>query len=628
LAVGLLVVLVATTFGVLLPAVGEAEEPGGLSGTVTAEGGGALEGVDVCVYVYGSPTLGALVECKLTGATGTYEFTGLAPGEYAVEFTPPAPAEYFTQYFSGATSAGGATPVLVAAEAVTPNIDASLVRKPPPGPGKIRGKVTAEDTGLPIANVTVCATPVVSGGSTCEVTASTGEYEIGGLIAGEYTVEFTPPAPAEFFPQFYSGATSVGGATHVSVAAETTTPSVNAGLARRPPTKITGTVSAEGGGLFANVEVCVYVYGSPTLGALIECKLTGAGGTYEFVGLAPGQYTVEFNPPAPAKYLTQFYAGAGSALQATPVSVTPETTTPNINATLVKKPPSGPARISGTVTAEGAGPVEGVKVCIKQVGAAQPLCELTASNGGYNFGGLATGEWGITFNAQGTGKDLLSLAYPNKEIWETPTPITLTPGAEETIDVALRIGGQISGTVRLAATGAPVAGVRVCLTESAEFAALACLTTPLNGRYSFLAVWPGSFKVVFSAAAADFPDASPIADPYSTQWWSGQATYATAVPIAVVPPTPITGVDASLTPIPAVTPTTPASTTTTTPTVPTTSTTVAPPAVVTVSAAKTAAKRLKCRTGFTKRKVKGKPRCVKLQKHRKKSDHRKPKKSA
>ena len=246
---------------------------------MTAEGGGALESVDVCAYVYGSPTLGALVECKLTGPTGTYEFTSLAPGEYAVEFTPPAPAEYFTQYFSGATSAGGATPVVVAAETVTPNIDAALVRKPPPGPGKIGGKVTAEGTGLPIANVTVCATPVVSGGSTCEVTAATGEYEIGGLTAGEYTVEFTPPAPAEFFPQFYAGATSLTGATRVSVAAEATTPNINAALTKVPPTKITGTVSAEGGGLFANVEVCVYVYGSPTLGALVECKQTGAGGT-------------------------------------------------------------------------------------------------------------------------------------------------------------------------------------------------------------------------------------------------------------------------------------------------------------------------------------------------------------
>jgi hypothetical protein len=623
-----LALLAAIVLAATLPAAGEAEEPTGLGGTVTAEGGGGLEGAEVCVYVYGSPTLGALVECKQTGAGGTYEFIGLAPGEYGIEFIPPAPGEYFSQYFSGATTEGAATPVVVAAETVIPNINAALVRKPPPGPGKIAGKVTAEDTGLPIGNVTVCAAKVGGVGSACEITASSGEYEIGALTAGEYTVEFTPPAPAEFFPQFYSGASSVGGATHVLVAAETTTPNIDAALVRRPPTKITGTVSAEGGGLFANVEVCVYVYGSPTLGALVECKLTGSSGTYEFVGLAAGQYTVEFNPPAPAKYLTQFYAGAGSAVQATPVTVAAETTTPNINATLVKKPPSGPARISGTVTAEGGGPAEGVKVCIKQVGAVQPLCELTASNGGYTFGGLATGEWGITFNAQGTGKNLLSLAYPNKEIWETPTPITLTPGAEETIDVALRIGGQISGTVRLAATGAPVAGVRVCLTESAEFAALACLTTPSTGRYSFIAVWPGSFKVVFSAAAADFPDASPIGDPYSTQWWSGQPTYGTAVPIAVAPPTPITGVDASLAPIPAVTPSAPSSTTTTTPAATTTSTTVAPPLVVIVAAAKTASKKLKCRTGFTKRKVKGKPRCVKLQKHRKKGNHRKAKKSA
>src|SRR6185312_4953215 len=147
-----------------------------------------------------------------------------------------------------------------------------------------------------------------------------------------------------------------------------------------------------------------------------------------------------------------------------------------------------------------------------------------------------------------------------------------------------------------------------CLTESAEFAALACLTTPTTGLYRFIAIWPGSFKVVFSAAAADFPDANPIADAFSTQWWSGQSTYAMAAPIVVAPPATISGVDASLTPTPIVTtPTTP-TTATTTP-----ATSAPAPAAVAVSAAKTTRK-LKCKSGYAKRKVKGKLRCVKLKK--------------
>ena len=60
-------------------------------------------------------------------------------------------------------------------------------------------------------------------------------------------------------------------------------------------------------------------------------------------------------------------------------------------------------------------------------------------------------------NAQSTGKNLLSMAYPNKEFWEPPTPVTLAPGENKVIDVPLRTGGQISGTVRSAATGAPAA---------------------------------------------------------------------------------------------------------------------------------------------------------------------------
>lgn len=492
---GCLAVLAAFASSFVVPAIGGADETGGISGTVSGEGGGALEGVNVCAFSSASPS--APIACQTTNSAGTYEIVGLAAGQYTVEFTPPALGEYLPESNSD---------VNVTAEAVTTGVDATLAKKPPPA-----------------------------------------------------------------------------------------------------PTKITGTVTAEGAGPFQEVEVCLY--GSSSQSAPIECKLTDSSGNYEFTGMAAGQYTVGFTPPGPAEYLSQFYLGAASADQATPVPVAAETVTSNINATLAKRPPSGPARISGKVTTESGAAVAGVKVCAQQVGGAGPLCELTDSTGGYVFAALPTGEWGVTFNAQATGKNLLSMAYPNKEIWEPPTPVTLTPGENKVIDVPLRAGGQISGTVRTAATGAPAPGVRVCLTETSVFASLACLTTPSTGAYRFIAVWPGSFKVVFSATAGEFPDAAPIADTYATQWWNGQPTFGTAAPIAVAPSAAITGIDASLV----------------TPSAPTTTSTAAKAAGVAVSAARAKAKTPVCRKGYARRKVKGKPRCVKVKQHHKKKGHAKHK---
>ncbi len=566
--------------------------PAKITGTVTAEGGGPFEGVDVCLYV--SPAQGSSIECKSTDSSGNYEFVGMAPGQYTVEFTPPPLSGYLP---------GSDPNVTVTAETVTPNVNATLAKKPPPGPGKITGTVSGEGSGT-LEGVEVCVFSSASPSTSieCQTTGSAGTYELPGLTAGQYTVEFTPPALGEYLP---------GSDPGVTVVAETVTPNVNATLAKKPPpapTEITGTVSAEGGGAFEGVNVCLYPHLSH--GALIECKLTDSSGNYEFVSMAPGSYTVEFTPPGAAEYLSQFYLNAASAEQATAVEVTAEHVTPNIDATLAKRPPPGPGEISGQVTAENGETVANVKVCVKQVGAG-PLCKMTDPSGEYVFPELQAGKWGVTFNASETGKNLLSLAYPKKEIWEEPTLQTLALGENKNISVVLRTGGQITGTVRSAATGAPVTGVRVCLTEANLFASLACVTTPSTGIYRFTRIWPGSFKVVYSAAAADFPDATPIADGYATQWWNGQPTYGTAVPITVAPSTTITGIDASL-----VTPIAPAITS---------STPIPAAGAVAAATAKPTSKKLKCRKGFTSRKLKGKLRCVKVKQHRKKKSHAKRK---
>jgi hypothetical protein len=94
---------------------------GGISGTVQVTGTPAA---GVCVFAYPSAG-GQAPSVAETAADGSYQVTGLAPGSYDVEFASGCgAASYVTQWYNGAASKSGATPVTVSAGAVTGNVDA------------------------------------------------------------------------------------------------------------------------------------------------------------------------------------------------------------------------------------------------------------------------------------------------------------------------------------------------------------------------------------------------------------------------------------------------------------------------------------------------------------------------
>ena len=107
----------ATTSGI----GGTLSADGGISGTVTV-GGAPVAGV--CAIGY--PAHGGQPVVGITGATGAYQMAGLAPGRYLVEFAAGCgDASYATQWYDGASSRSGATPVSVTSGAVTSGINAS-----------------------------------------------------------------------------------------------------------------------------------------------------------------------------------------------------------------------------------------------------------------------------------------------------------------------------------------------------------------------------------------------------------------------------------------------------------------------------------------------------------------------
>jgi len=361
---------------------------------------------------------------------------------------------------------------------------------------------------------------------------------------------------------------------------------------------IRGTVTEEGGEPVVEAEVCAEAVDK----SHFKCIPTRTDGSYEITGLAKGEYKVGFWDE-PANFVTQFYEGKLTWSEATPVGLEAGETR-QINGRLERG-----ATIGGTVTAAATGlPVAEVEACATSTATAEPIerCAKTNAGGAYLIEGvpyLPGTPWNVYFYAQKAKADVVSQPFSGG---------AFGVGAKQSltgVNAALGPGGQIAGTVRLASTGAPLGGVLVCATMAGNPHPLACVRTPASGAYRFTRVWPGMFKIAFSAEPKELYGAEGVAeaavmereeaaagygsDAFPTQWWSGASTFETATPIAITPPQIVNNVDASLLAPPAVVP--PAS----------------PPATTAPVAKKPV---LKCKKGFVKRKVKGKQRCVRRHK--------------
>ncbi|MCW2980085.1 MAG: hypothetical protein JWO14_1812 [Solirubrobacterales bacterium] len=334
---------------------------------------------------------------------------------------------------------------------------------------------------------------------------------------------------------------------------------------------IAGTVSAEDGKPIGEMEVCARAVDESSY----ECVPLPDGGPYVVPNLPEGKYQVGFWPIG--NFVTQFWHNAPTWNQAEPLSVTGGETRGGVDATLVPG-----ATIRGIVAASATGlPVGEVEACATS--GEIERCARSDAAGEYVIDGLAGGVWNLYFYAQDAVVDVVSEAYSGGAF-------EVFSGEDKTVNAALGPGGQIAGTVRLAATGAPLGGVQVCVTMAASPIPLGCVHTPSSGAYRFMRVWPGSYKVVFSPE----PSGTEGPNSFPTQWWGGQSTFASAALIEITPPAIVNNIDASLTALPA--PATPI-----------------PPPV--------AKKPLKCKRNFVKRKVHGKQRCVKRHKAKPKPRH-------
>jgi hypothetical protein len=507
---------VPVTAGNTTPSIDAAMVVGAqITGKVTSSSStAALEGIEVCLLSAGGQYTG---KCTFSSANGEYAIGGLAGGEYEVEFSSNNGA-YFTQYYNGKSSLLEASAVAVSAASTVPGIDAAMVAG-----GQITGKVTSAASKAGLEGVEVCAEESGELFGRCAQTNSSGQYTIIGLGTGEYSVRFRPQS-GNFLSQYYNDKSSAHEENLVPVADSTTTPNIDAALAAGG--QITGTViSAASKAGIEDIEACASPASEGEGGG--GCAVSGAGGHYTISSLSSGKYIVHYSvfPESGLNYMAQYYNGKPLLSEASQVTVTAGSITPNIDAAMLVG-----GQITGTVTdASSKAAIKGIQVCASPTHEGESGgCAITGTSGEYTIAGLATGEYTVEFSAPfGSGPQYAEQFYDGKSAFSEATPVAVSVGlTKSAIDAAMLLKGEITGMVTSASSKAALAGIQVCpLSTSGGFIGQ-CATTNSSGEYKIVGLSTGEYKVQFSV-----PLGSALN--YLSQYYSGKSSLSEASVVAV-----------------------------------------------------------------------------------------------
>jgi hypothetical protein len=502
------------------------QEPanGGISGRVTAADTGAGL-ADVLVLVRNAA--GELLESATTEADGTYYvFYGLATGAYTVEFVT-ASVNTTTASYAGGMLSG----VQVTEPNVTRNVNAVLAKA-----AAIGGRVTAADGGAALEGVPVFVYDSAQRLSGIDVTDTAGNYRVGGLAAGSYTVWFSPSLALDGYALGYNDAAFSG--NPVSITAPAGRTDVNQALTRdTTENRISGHVTASDGGAGVPGVPVLVTDADDSFAAIAE---TDESGRYTTDNLDLGTYKVYFLPEFSAVPTTTAYLNA--AYTANPVDLTAGGGKANVDATISKG-----GRISGKVTAADTGEaLEDVLVAVYDASSTLTALGLSDEDGNYSTSGLASGNYKVEFftgfSTVMTTTHYVGEFYNDKRTLFSATPVDVTaPGTTQNIDAALVRGGELSGTVTAADTDQPLAGVFVLVLDVTQnFAAIA--VTDESGNYSVPNLGSGSYVVAFDTIFSS----NPAATPYLDSFYSGASSITDATPVLVIAPNATAGIDEAL----------------------------------------------------------------------------------
>jgi hypothetical protein len=483
-----------------------------ISGTVTKAWGGALSGVTVTLSG-SSGTLGTVV----TGANGSYSFTGNANGSYTVTaslaswvFTPAGPTvtvngadstKDFTAdgayAISGTITTAWATPLQNVSVALSGGgVTKAAVLTDASGAftisGVPNGSFTITPTLAGYAFTPSAPTVAVSGGNKVQDFSADGAYVLSGTVTTSWgaplqNVSVALAGGAVTKPNAVTGADgkysfAVPDGTFTVTPALTSytftpaTPSVAMGGANKTQDftangiyTVSGTVTTAWGTPLQNASVVLGIGGASK-----PAVLTNASGVYTITGVPNGSVTVT---PTLASYVF------------TPAAPVVAVNGANQNQDFSA---SGAYSISGTVTGV---VTSNVSIALSGGGITKPAF-LTGPDGAYSFTGLPNGSYTLTATLGG--------------YTVTPSsPTVLVNGGDANQGFVTSSGPSYSISGQLTGTGGiPLPGMTVRLSG----ASTAFTYTDASGSYSFgglasggsYTVTPATFGYTFSPASRPY----------------------------------------------------------------------------------------------------------------------------
>lgn len=501
-----------------------------ISGTVTGPDALPVQGVTVRLYRAADSTY-LSDKTASTAADGTYTFPGLRAGDYRVGFSDSA-WRYLGEFWNDRSSLEAAETVTVDTGETRSGVDAQLATT-----GGISGRLTnAEGTGLPGVGVFLYhdwgnGFELTSGGAT---TAPDGTYRIARLRPGAYRLQFVDSS-GDYHREFFDDAPTLATADDVVVAGTDFVTGRDAVLTANGG--IAGTVT-DGTTPLPGVQVQVYAFtpgwpGSPDWDRLDRNVVTAADGTYAVRGLDPGSYRLRFEDPTET-YSELFWGGATHLRKAHNIEVPDSATASGKDIVLTRS-----GSVTGTVTADGGGPLASVFVSAYEVVDGDLVFDQavqTDSSGHYVLAGLRSGEYRLLF--EDTAGTHVSEIWPDAPDLRTGRSLVVPAGGTVAgADAALAPRGRIRGTVRQP-DGALLynAYAAAYREQDHEWRRVAYDATDASGAYDLGLLPPGIYRLKFGH------------DDYATEFWSDRADLATGRDLVLGAGDHLTDLDARLAP--------------------------------------------------------------------------------
>ena len=490
-----------------------------------------LNGVTVSLYT----AAGTLVTTATTsnnptnGLAGYYQFE-VCPGNYYVNFGQPTGYIFTGKNICGDvpsnsdanTTNGNVDPFTIVSGQDNFTIDAGFIAV-----GNIRGTVTTDTNNdnigdTPLANVTINLKDLAGNIVATDVTDASGNYEFLNIPVGQYTIMQVQPTGYNSISDVDATPDPDGndGATPDNMIPVTVTTGENDNdnnFVEEQTANIRGNVTADtnndniGDSPLANVTINL----KDLAGNIVATDVTDASGNYEFLGVAPGQYTIMEVQPTGYNSVSDVDATPDPDGNdgTTPNDMIPVTVTAGENDNDNNLVEEQTANIRGNVTADtnndntGDSPLANVTINLKDLAGNIVATDVTDASGNYEFLNVAPGQYTI-MEVQPTGynsvSDVDATPDPDGNDGTTPNdmiPVTVTAGENDNDNnLVEEQTGSIRGTVTKDTNNdnvgdSPLANVTINLKDLAGNI-LATDVTDASGNYEFLNVAPGQYTIM------------------------------------------------------------------------------------------------------------------------------------